>query len=81
MNLDAINTALVAVGPVVAIGGGWKVACWFVGLGEPTPAPAMPKPPAPQGAIRARATITRPLPEPAVEGELLPARTRKELPR
>lgn len=81
MNLDLINTALIACGPFVLIGGGWKAATWLVGLGEPTPAPAMPNPPAPQGAIRARATVARPLPEPAVEGDLLPAHTRKELPR
>ena len=80
MNLDVINTALVAVGPFVAIGGVARLATWFVGLGEPTPAPAMPKRPAPQGAIRARATVARPLP--VVEGELLPpAGPRKELTR
>lgn len=80
MNLEVINTALVAVGPFVAIGGVATLANYFVHLGEPAAAPAMPKRPRPHGAIRARASVARPLPE-VVEGEILPAADRKELTR
>lgn len=76
MNIDLINAALVTVGPVVAIGGGARLANWLVHLGAPAPKPR----PVPQGAIHARATVARPLP--VVEGEILPpAGVRKELPR
>lgn len=79
MNIDLINAALVTVGPVVAIGGGARLANWLVHLGAPAPAAPKPRPQA-QGAIHARATVARPLP--VVEGEILPpAGVRKELPR
>lgn len=78
MNLDLINAALVVGGTTAVIGGGWRLANWFVHLGAPETVERLPQ--VPRRAIRARATVARPLP--TVEGEILPpADTRKELTR
>lgn len=77
MNLDLINAALVVGGTTTVIGGGWRLANWFVHLGAPETVERLPQ--VPRRAIRARATVARPLP--VVEGDVLPPANRKELTR
>jgi hypothetical protein len=80
MTLDLLNAALMTGGPPAVVYGVAKFATWMVHLGGDKPKPAPQRPaPGPRPAIRASAQVARhrPRTQPVLEGEVLPARTRR----
>jgi hypothetical protein len=80
---ELVNLGLVTVGPFVAVGATAKVALWFAYRDAPV---VQPKQPGTRrlvddpSYIRARASVAerKPRPQPALVGEVLPARRELE---